>query len=617
MIQKYFAFNKGFILWSVLAGIIISGFGLGSQISLWIERGGDWKGIYTIIDYDEPFYAAYVQSLVDGKPRRNNPYSGAADNTETPQKESYLSMQFLASYPTVLLANIFGLSISNTMILLTAIIGFVSAFVLFWLFYLFSQNAPLSFVGTISVLFFGAIAAGQGGILASISPGNVQYPNSLLFLRRSVPAMSFPALFLFFGFTWKFLVGRTPTEKILSGILAVGCFAFTVYSYFYHWTTALAWFGGLMILWAIFYFEDLRRNKNYFLGFVFGLIVVFIPYFFLLSNRSSNTDSALLLNFTHQPDLWRVTSIISYATIVIFFAARKFEWLDWREPKNLFLLSFALTAPIVFNQQILTGRSLQPFHYELFCVNYMALFSLLTTIFILLKRKIDNQTFNKLLLLLGAAGIFVGYYNTVFGAEWMRKENIWRDELLPVAQRIKTISQNSEYQSKKQTSVVLSFDFTGGVWMNSIDLPVLSSQAVLWSPHIAMFPDVSQKENAARIEKFIYYQNLDGDWLRNELSRNNDLVILGLVGAGRTSDFMTGKSNPLTSEEIDKAVEQYEEFRRNFSFEDAQSPTLSFVLIHRGVKNDLSSVDRWYERDDGEDVGEYTLYRVKLRGSQN
>ena len=617
MIQKYFAFNKGFILWSVLAGITISGFGLGSQVSLWIERGGDWKGIYTIIDYDEPFYAAYVQSLVDGKPRRNNPYSGAADNTETPQKESYLSIQFLASYPTVLLAKVFGLSISNTMILLTAIIGFVSAFVLFWLFYLFSQNAPLSFVGTIAVLFFGAIAAGQGGILASISPSSVQYPNSLLFLRRSVPAMSFPALFLFFGFTWKFLVVKAPSVKIGFGIAALLCFAFTVYSYFYHWTTAIAWFGGLIILWAIFRVEDLRRNKNYYLGFSFGLIVVFIPYFVLLSNRSSDTDSALLLNFTHQPDLWRVTSIISYATIAIFFAARKFEWLDWREPKNLFLLSFALTAPIVFNQQVLTGRSLQPFHYELFCVNYMALFSLLTTVFILLKRKIDIQTFNKFLLLLGAAAIFVGYFDTVYGTESFRVYNIWRDELLPVAQRIKTISQNSEYQSKKQTSVVLSFDFTGGVWMNSIDLPTLSSQTILWSPHISMFPDVGSRESLVRFHTFIYYQNLDKEWFETELRRNNDILTLGALGFGRSSDFMTGELNPVTSEEIDKAVKQYEEFRHNFSFEDAQSPTLSFVLIHRGVKNDLSSVDRWYERDDGEDVGEYTLYRVKLRGRQN
>ena len=612
MFQNYFCLNKHFLLWSLFAGVILSIAALGSQIDLCVERGADWNGIYTVSDLDEPFYTAYVQSILDGEPRRNSPYTGVADTAEILQKESYLSIQYLASYPSVLLAKFFGLSAPTTMILLSAIIGFVSAFALFWLSYVISENAPISFVITVTTLFCGALAAGQGGVIDMLSPGSVQYPISLLFLRRSVPAMSFPAVFLFFVFVWNFFSAEKQKTKIWFGVLAVACFTFTVFSYFYHWTTALAWFFGLLILWAVFRFEDLRENKLYFFGLACGLLFVLVPYFFLLFNRSTETDSELLLNFTHQPDLWRVPALVSYLSIGIFIVGKRFGWLDLREPKNLFLMSFAFVAPIVFNQQILTGRSLQPFHYQFFCVNYVAVFSLLSVVFILLKKKLEAQKLNKMLLLIGATVFIIGYFENVYGADAYRGMNVWRDELIPVADRIKSIGASDKNQTKK-TSVVLSFDFTQLFWTNSGDLPSLSSQSVLWSPHLTMFPDVSRKEGSERLNKFLYYQNLDAKWLENQLQSGNSILTLGYFGGVRTTDESVGESKPVSGEEIGKTVEQYEDFCRRFDFEKAHTPLLAFVIVRQEIESDLSNVDRWYERDAGETNGKYVLYRVKLR----
>jgi len=41
---------------------------------------------------------------------------------------------------------------------------------------------------------------------------------------------------------------------------------------------------------------------------------------------------------------------------------------------------------------------------------------------------------------------------------------------------------------------------------------------------------------------------------------------------------------------------------------------LSYLIIHSDKRPDFANLDRWYERDAGERIGEFILYRVKLRG---
>lgn len=611
MFQKFLLKNKSVFIWAVSAGILIAVFAIAPQIDLWITRGDDWKGSYAVTDYDEPFYAAYLQSLVEGRPRRNSPYTGAVDSAETPQKESYLAIQFLASYPTAMIAAFFGFSLPTTMILLAVAIGFLSAVTFFWLIYLFCRNAPAAFVGTIIILFGGALAAGQGSFFSLITFSENHYQQSLIFLRRTLPATSFPALFLFFIFVWKFISAKIGKNKILWGILAAGCFSFNVFSYFYFWTTAIAWFFGLVMLWAIFRFEDFRKNKLYLAGLASGLLLPLIPYFILLQNRSTDVDSALVLSFTHQPDLWRIPELISYFAIAVFIYAGKSGWINLRSRKFLFLFSFTFVAPIVFNQQILTGRSLQPFHYQFFSANYIALFSLVIIVFYLLRRKISAENFYKSLIITGTAAIIIGYFDTMSGVNAGRQLNLWRDELMPAAQRIKEISGR---QSKDSPAVVFSFDLSNGYWANGIDIPSLTSQPVLWKLHMTMFPDVNQKENLERMYKFLYYQNFNEQNLRDELNSKNLFLTYGFFGVDKTSNLFTGELNSLQKEEKEKIIEQYREFRENFNYENAKTHEISLVLIHKFTNNyGLDAIDRWYERDEGETVGEYVIYRVKLR----
>lgn len=565
-------------------------------------------------------YAAYIQSLIDGKPIRNSPYTGREDSIENPLGASTFSIQFLAFYPIVIPARIFGLSSSEAMIWFSAIIGFLSACALFWLLYLLFENPFLSFVGTIFVFSLGVLLAGQGSLVSRFSPDSIYYFIAFPFARRAVPAIGFPALFLFFAFVWKFFTSDAGTSKYLSGVLAIVSFTFLVFSYFYLWTTAVAWLSSLILLSIIFRNQNWQKTVISLLGLGTILLFVLIPYFILLANRAATTDSVYLLVYTRRPDLWRISEIISLAVLLIIFVAKYLGRIEWREPKILFLMSFALIAPVVFNQQILSGRSLQPVHYQFYCVNYISAFSLFTLVCVLLDKKSSGRIFNTILLLSGLAALYVGYNDGQFSVKTARGLNIWRDELMPVAQKIKTIARSSENHEDKQPATVLAFDFYPYTLMNSIyslsssdDLPALSSQAVLWSPHQKAFSDLTPEESKDRLFKFIYYQNFDKNWLEDKLRSGKTEVVEGFFGWDTKTAILTDEVKPVTDEKIKEIVDRYEEFQRGFSYERAKTPIISYVVVHQATQPDFSALDRWYQRDAGESVGKYTLYLVKLR----
>ena len=552
---------KSVVFWALLVGIIVSAYSLAPQIQLWGIRGNAWNGVYAYHDQDEMQYAAYIQTLIDGKPRRNSPYTGREDGSENRLDESLFSIQFLAFYPIALPARILGASSSTAMIYFSAIIGFLSAFALFWLLYLLFDNPFLAFVGTVLVFSTGVLIAGQGSFVSRFSPDSIYYPIAFPFARRAVPSIGFPALFLFFAFVWKFLICDTPRAKYLSGICAVLSFTFLVFSYFYLWTVAAAWFFGLILLSVIFRGRDRRKTIISLLGLGVSLSLVLVPYFILLAHRGTVIDSVHLLAFTRRPDLWRIPEILSFAALGVFFAAKGLGWVDWREPKILFLMSFALVAPFVFNQQILSGRSLQPIHYQFYCVNYISAFALFALIGVLLNKKSSIRTSNVVLCLLGLAALYIGYSDGQFSVKKSRGENIWRDELFPAAQKIKTLSQTSENYAEKRTSIVLSFDFYPYTLMNSIyslncgdDLPALSSQAVLWSPRQKVFSDLSPEESTERLFKFIYFQNFDEKWLENELKKGRTNLIEGFFGWDTKAAVLTEEAKPVTNEKIDEVV---------------------------------------------------------------
>jgi hypothetical protein len=57
----------------------------------------------------------------------------------------------------------------------------------------------------------------------------------------------------------------------------------------------------------------------------------------------------------------------------------------------------------------------------------------------------------------------------------------------------------------------------------------------------------------------------------------------------------------------------YGRYVETFDKERAANPRLSYVITSTIGGMDLKNLERWYQRDTGERVGKFTLFRLQLR----
>jgi hypothetical protein len=109
--------------WCALAVTAITFLSLMPQIHFWLVRGSQWRGAYTVLQLDEVLYSAYINALIDGRPRRNDPTTGQDDHPQAPLPESLFSIQFIPPYAIAFLARVFGASASTAFIVLMGAAG--------------------------------------------------------------------------------------------------------------------------------------------------------------------------------------------------------------------------------------------------------------------------------------------------------------------------------------------------------------------------------------------------------------------------------------------------------------------------------------------------------------
>jgi hypothetical protein len=135
----------------------------------------------------------------------------------------------------------------------------------------------------------------------------------------------------------------------------------------------------------------------------------------------------------------------------------------------------------------------------------------------------------------------------------------------------------------------------------------------LWARHQHVFAGLSWEESKKRYYQFLYYQNLDEKWLENRLRKGDFVSMIALFGWGRHTDRLSSQAKPLTFGEISAEAKRYGEYRLNFDKGEASSPKLSYFVFPSNRKPDFSNIDRWYERFEEEQMGIYTLYRLRLK----
>src|SRR6476646_890637 len=243
--------------WGAFAALAMTVLAIYPQINLWIARGKDWHGSYVLVQGDEIAYSAYINALIDGRPRVNDPFMGMDNVPAQPLPESLFSIQFIPAYAIAIPARAFHLSASTAFIFLIVICSVGASLSIFWLLNTIIGDARAAATGVAVVLCLGTLAAGQGEARVMFLGQNVY--DFFPYLRRYQPSFAFPIFFLFCAFVWRSLPHGNPRKEIRWAILSGLLFAVLVFSYFYLWTAALAWFACLVLLWPIIRTEDRRR----------------------------------------------------------------------------------------------------------------------------------------------------------------------------------------------------------------------------------------------------------------------------------------------------------------------------------------------------------------------
>lgn len=592
----------------VLAAIVLLVCGIYPQLKLWSERGRDWQGHYAYNDIDEAAYAAYLRALIDGRPRRNDPYTGRDDTPDAPQPESLFSIQFAAPYTVAIPARVFGISAPTAMWLTGGIAASLAALACFWLIALITGDSLFALAATLVVLCGGALAAGEGALGEILGTG-FSYPYFPAF-RRYVPAVPFPVFFALCASAWMMVTSDDLKKRITFCVLASLCFAYTVFSYFYIWTTAAAWLGCIGLLWLVVRPENWLKDLKAFAALGAACSLSLIPYVVLLAHRSQSMDEVQLRVLTRDLDLFRVPELISYAVIVMLIVGILFKIINLKDRATLFAFAFALVPVLVFNQQLITGQSLQPIHYQVFIGNYVAATGLVMAVG-LFWREVNRKmpAFSRVALAVMAVIAAVwGIVECHYTVRVLDDANIARDDAMAVARRLEELFETGTRSTDGTRAVVFSDDMTQGD-----DLPTVAPQPVLWARHQHVFAGLTWQESKERYYQWLYYMNLDEQWLNESIKHGDFVSMIALFGWGRHTNRLNSEYKPLTYREVAEEAARYGEYRKHFGAEQARQPTLSFVIVSNDSDLDLSNLKRWYEFDAGENFGAHTLYKVKLK----
>lgn len=597
--------------WVVSALLAITFLSLLPQLRFSLARGSQWHGSYVALQPDETIYATYVSALIDGRPRRTDPAAGQDDHPDSPLPESLFSIQFIPPLIIAWFARGFGATVSTAFIALLGIAGLLTSLSLFWFVNSVTGDRNFSAVAILVVLCFGALAGGHGFI--GLFLGSEGRFLGLPFLRRYEPAAPLPMFFIFCTLIWQAFADPTKRAATVKAFLAGAIFGVLVFSYFYLWTAAFAWVVCVAFLWLILRPGEKRSTARLLvIGAIPGMCALAI-YARMLSNLPRTLDKATILTYTHRPDLLRVPEIIG---AFILLALIIFAWrnkLYVRTLPVIFAASFALLPILVFNQQILTGRSIQPFHYEVLIVNYVVLLGLVMTI------KIMQPTIHRRTLLLVVFSCLL-WATTEINLPFQVQQELFNDidEMVPVLVHLKEEAKHDgTWEGLRATGKTPGLVFSPQYGVSQL-LPLWAPQGSLLAPGSEFFQGSSPGEQKDRLFTHFYFCGKNQDYLRELLSGGGDAFLSMrtksiIFGVDRVTVVLGWNFQPIRPEEIEKEVKAYEVFANSFSRQQAHKRPLGYAITRADNNFDFSRIDLWYERDTAQQVGSYILYRLRQR----
>jgi hypothetical protein len=583
-----------------LATLPIVFFALGPQIILWYDRGAQWQGQYATFHADEYLYSAYLNTLIEGRPRRNDPFTGSFD-PEHALPETAFSIQFVPSLILASAGKVFRLSASTMFIALAVFGGLCASASVYWLLSSITQDDLLAARGTLLVLIVGTLAGGQGliGVVLKLDIVALGLP----FVRRYQPAFAFGVFFVFCTLIWVALNAASTRKRVLYSSLSGLVLIALTFSYLYLWTAAVAWLSCVVVLWTIFRWNTDIVRVIQVVAITLGVFAVgLLPYQYLLSHRSSTLDELQTVVSTHRPDLFRIPELIGVLLLVaLAVVVRRRGHVDTRV---ILAASFCLLPVVVFNQQVFSGKSMQPFHFEVFILNYTVLIGA-----VILLSSLWPQRLRAALPWVTAGCLLLGIVEVALVTGGFHGIDVKKDGMIPVARRLKELPAT---QQSGQTALV----FSPHIEFNQM-LPTYAPQGTLLGMGSVDFGSASHDERKEFLFTHLYYSGVTPERLRDILKGLPDQLQLSyyvkyvIFGHERVRPVFSLDFKPISEAEKENAISEYADFVRSWSATAVSRRPITYAVANDTF--DFSIVDRWYQRDGGERVGDYVVFRLTPR----
>jgi hypothetical protein len=581
----------------ILIAAILALLSLYPQFSLIYQRGSDYNGAAFVNDNDESVYIAYSQSLADGRPRKNNIYSGGAEE----RPETFLSIQTLPAYVSAFPASVLGVTTQSFFPFLSVIGAFAAALSLFWFLRQITGNDVFSAAAALLVLMLGASAAGYGAVkhLAGLGHASAALP----FLRRYTPGLAFPFLFLFMSFVWRAYCDRTRKGKG-NWLFAGASFAVLLYSYFYLWTTVVAWVALVLIFTLFARVENQRAIWGFWLRLALVCSAAIIPYFWLLTQRISSTDSSQLLEATRSPVFGRPPIWIGLLLVASLLVLLRSGRVKIESREAIMIAACVLFPLVVFNQHVLTGNSLQPFHYNLYTAPYFVLIGAALLAWVCLRAAPLRPGSWMVPALLGLT-VCWGVLESHFTTQYRIAANLRRDAILPVAGKLREIGLNDIQLAS--TQITFNSDL-----FQADHQPSTAPHGVLWSEHLPWGASITEADARHRYLLHLYYSNKDEAWLRRSLQNcPGSPECKAIFGARVIPTLAIGSHNP-SATDIESVIAEFGQLLREIGESGPPDPLPNFAVV-RMEGFDITTIDRWFEREPVAEVGEYVIYRLERK----
>src|SRR5581483_2514199 len=288
----------------------------------------NFQGIYSSPANDGLYYEARVRDVIDGHPFLSNPFIDE-------YKNGFPLQVWLPDYIMAKGIQLFHVSVPAGFIVWTALLSFIIVLLAYAICFSLTGSRKWSFLGTLFILL---------GLFSGS------------FLRLPSPGFNF----VFWLSTLLCLILFIKTEKNKYAVLAALLFGLLFNFYPYFWTFYVVVFGVFLVLMLLL--RGLNFPYRKWLLILIGAMIIGIPYFISTWQSSrmptyTETLQRISMIATHFPSgLDSVMYAFVFAVLFLIFYFRKYIKKD---TLTVFLFSGVLSAAIVVNQHVITGKNLE------------------------------------------------------------------------------------------------------------------------------------------------------------------------------------------------------------------------------------------------------------------